>query len=479
MATKREKVRIFLLRPKAEIITKARHPRGVRPPYVLKYIEALLRRNKDFTLAFLDCFVDKYDFKKLINKTRHYQPHIICLYQVSFDKGFIERFILEVDKNLDTFFVLLGPGVVGMKLDSLPFKSKGNVIIMAGEAEERFIEFAEEFKNTKDYRQLIDRFSTSAPLKIEDLDKLPFPQYSSWEIRKYSFTYPLRVIKNLKWGHILSSRGCPHECIFCSPVMRESYGKESRLRSIKNIIKEIQYQKELGINVFAFDDDNFTTNKDWVISISEELIRERVNIPWIAHARIDDLDEEMLTIMKKAGCILLRLGVESGSEKIIQNLRKGESGQWRERVENIFRCARELGIGTVALFLIGSPDEDERDIIESVQLAKKINPDIIQVAFFTPYPGSSVYDTIKDKVSREKIGRFYHYSTPLINFSNISNERLCSWQSRFYKEFVLRPSFLIQHFKRFFLFYALNLGLFFGLLKSISKSIRHRVELPS
>ena len=471
MVDRNNKTRILLLRPKSDVIKESGHPRAIRPPYILKYIEALLKQDGGFDINFQDCLIHNMSFEDLITGVCNFKPHIICIYKMSFDRYFIDKFIARVRSELNPLFVLLGQGILDGNVDGVTSEER-NVISMKGEAEESFFALAKDVQKGENYPELAGKYNVSSFCYVDNPSRLPFPRYTKEEYKRYSFLYPLKCNRILRWGHILSSRGCPYGCIFCSPVMRESYGKKVRLRNAKEIVEEVIYQKNSGVNIFSFDDDDFTASREHVLFVCEELIDRKVDLPWIVHARVDEVDKEMLRLMKKAGCILMRFGVESASERVLLGLNKGNPREWISKSRQAFRDAKEVGLGTAALFFVGSPGERKEDIESSISFAKELDSDTIQVSFFTPYPGSSIYEKLKDSLKPSKIDKMYHYSSPVINLSEIDTISLIKLQKRFYKEFILRFSFLLRHLKRFFLFYLLNMRLTFALLRSACQMIK-------
>jgi radical SAM superfamily enzyme YgiQ (UPF0313 family) len=268
------------------------------------------------------------------------------------------------------------------------------------------------------------------PFVVDDLNDLPFPTYDQHELDSYCFSsYPLRMGKKAKWGFILSSRGCPYDCYFCSPITRKSFGKKVRTRTAQNVVDEMVHLRGLGVNVVSFEDDDLTAKKEHVQSICQEIKKRKLKMNWISHARVDELNPSLLREMQEAGCILLRLGVESGSDRVLQLFGKNPRGKdWRKTCKSVFREARRLGIATNALIIIGNPDETREEIEATINFALELNPDMIQVHFFTLYPGSRAYEEHKASVPRNEISKMHHYNLPLVNLSRLNSEEL--WNLR-------------------------------------------------
>lgn len=456
--------KILLVRPVAELIHTVGHPRDIRIPFLLKYMESLLIREGSYNTYLIDCMANHMDFEKLINLSIEYLPDIVILSSTTLEYSLTLRYAYLLKKSLDAIFILVGQDATASP-ERYIYSESPIDIVLRGESELSFMKLLQAINYNEDVSQIeglcMRNYSHPYLAIVRNLDDLPFPVFSREELRRYVFYYPLPVAKKIIWGHMLTSRGCPYNCIFCSQLIRESYGNEVRLRSHSNIVDEMLYLKEQGANVIAFDDDNFTTSKTHIIGICEEIIRRNLKIMWSAHARIDNCDKDLLKIMKEAGCVLLRFGIESGSEKIIRILEKTKDTiNWIERARDVFKIARKINLSTAALFLIGNPLENKKDIERSISLAKELNPDLLQVCFFTTYPGSPAYEKFKIKISSEDIKEMYHYRPPKLNFSNISTNELQNLYKKFYRKVLFKPKYIVNHIARYGLFYLYNKDIF-------------------
>jgi len=133
------------------------------------------------------------------------------------------------------------------------------------------------------------------------------------------------------------------------------------------------------------------------------------------------------------------------------------------------RSAQSYGISIAGLFMVGSPTETKEEMLDTIEFAKKLAPDIIQVSYFTPFPGTKAYDLYKNKIPNLRTEDLYHYNIPNFNLSGMSDDDLKNAQKLFYRKFLLRPSFIVKHIINNFLFYLTNRDIFFRLLKSLVK----------
>lgn len=436
------KKRVFLLRPESFKEQEGTHPRSCCVPWTLKYIQSLLKE-KNIPTKFCDLRAGVNSREDVFSLIDDYDPtHIVIqVNSLGYSSG---RQIMEKIKGLTQAEVI--------SIGQYPTYCKNPFevgIYFRGESELAVAKYI-----ATNNRELIDENKLNI---VDNLIELPFPHYEKQELNSYYYPYPLKMSKKAIWGSLLATRGCSYDCIFCTQILRESYGKKVRFREAGNVIEEIKYLKSLGANVISFEDDSFISSRKYTESICDCIIRENLNLPWICQARIDELDFELLKKMKQAGCILIRLGVESGSQRILELIKKTDRGQdWIERSKEVFSWSRQLGIATDAMFIIGAPTETEEEIGMSMQLARNLRPDMLQVCIFTPYPGAPAYQEYKDSLPPSLDNDLYHYDENTVNLSKVPNDKLMKLQKKFYRSVVFEPAFLLKHALNYTVFYFLN-----------------------
>jgi len=216
---------------------------------------------------------------------------------------------------------------------------------------------------------------------VKKLDDIPMPARNLLPYEKY-----IKFNRN----SIIATRGCPFQCLFCS--MHTVMGRNYRQRSATKVVDEIEYiKKTYNADFFSFDDDNLTLNSAFIIELCDEIIRRKINIHWNTPngVNINSLTYEGLSKMKAAGCYSTCLAIESGDEGILKIMRKNIS---LEKVKQVVDWCRELGIFTLAYFVIGMPGET----IESLEITKKfalsLPLDVINVFIASPFPGTEFFD---------------------------------------------------------------------------------------
>ncbi|MFC1632363.1 B12-binding domain-containing radical SAM protein [Candidatus Omnitrophota bacterium] len=464
--------RIYLIRMGSAMLRESGgQPRHFSPPFSLKYIQALLLE-KGKRVKLTDCLVNPQPLNQLLDDVLDWSASLVVVHSSIHSKKLALEFAALIKEKKDIPLIAVGQGPTANYV-GYSFPGSAFDVTLLGEPELEVVSLLGALSQGQTREEVKEKYykrlAKNEINTVSDLDCLPFPRYSTKEICDYQFFYPIRLNKKLRWGHLLSSRGCNYRCLFCSQVTRETFGDTVRFRSPFNVVNEMESLVSQGVNIISFDDDNFSFSKEHVSGICQEVLNRGLNIKWIAHARINELDFPLMGLMRQAGCIFLRLGVESGSSRIVELLRKNpNNSDWIEASKRLFGHARKIGIATNALFIIGNPTETESEIKETIRLAKLLKPDLIQVHFFTPYPGSLAYEQFKDKIGSEKknISEMYHYCTPQLNLSNVAFHRLLKIRAEFYRNFFLRAAFLSEHFLKYMFFYLRNINVGYKLSKS-------------
>ncbi len=231
---------------------------------------------------------------------------------------------------------------------------------------------------------------TAPRAPIADIDSLPLPAYNLFPMEKYK-THPPYGRKT-PYVNMITSRGCPFHCTYCSNSV---FGRKMRLQSPEKILSEMEFLiGKYHIKEIHFYDDCFTLNKKRTRTICEEILRRKMKVIWSCTTRVDLVDEELLKLMRKAGCWLIAYGVESGSPKILKEMEKGVTV---EQIEKSFKLTRKAGIRTLGYFMLGMPGETKETIQETIDVCFKIDPDYIAWGMLRIFPGSKIYNSFKEK----------------------------------------------------------------------------------
>src|SRR4030042_1833989 len=265
---------------------------------------------------------------------------------------------------------------------------------------------------------------------IEDIDTIPFPLHELFPLEQDTKNRPIREMV------IISSRGCPFNCEFCQPYLRNTFGMKIRYRSEKNVVDELEYvKKKHGAHIVVFNDD--MVNPVYIKKVCDEIIRRGLKILWRCQARAN-LDKSLIRLMKRAGCIGIAFGVESGSQKVLDAVDKRLKV---EDVAKVFRYCREIGIFTHAYLMVGNTSENMDDVRKTLELIRNIKPFSIGVSIATPYPGTHLFARLKKEGKLpEKIdwGIMHHMknNTIYIKVSELSRDEVIEAKNMLMEEFM-------------------------------------------
>jgi len=458
---------VLLLRV-SSLVDKVDHPQFFDPCYQLKYIEAGLAELGDVEVHSHDCWIRPLAVEELLALAASLRPDMVVVSSSSFDVDVANDFVRGLaERGLARAVVGIGQGGY-LNHDSADDRDAGYDAVMLGEPEEEFrVLFDRMRRDDGDWRrEYWKRYKAGHRYAVRDLDGLPFPRYTREELRAYRSIYPLRTFERVVWGFLIAGRGCPYACTFCSEVMRVSIGTKMRIRSGASVADEMEHLVRQGANVISFQDDSFASSKALVRNVCNELIARGSRIRWMARLRADEVDYELLSLMKRAGCIMLGIGVEAGSQRVIDRMKKTyQPKPWAELARRVFRWTRQLGIGTNAYYVLGNPTETYAEIEQTIELALELEADSIQVHFHTPYPGSADWAEFHGEFAKEHDAtRMFHYARPLFTMADTTPDELMELRSRFYRRYLFRPRFALRHLWHYGPFYLRNPGIFFTLL---------------
>jgi len=228
-----------------------------------------------------------------------------------------------------------------------------------------------------------------------------------------------------KVGPIISSRGCPWNCVFCFKAI---FGRHYRRRSPQNVVAEMKWQiNEFGVNEFEFLDDLFAVNRRWLDEFCEELDKNHINVPWRCHGRVNSLGREHMLKLREHGCYQIGFGVESGNDEILKDIKKNIT---TNQVRQAFEHAKEAGLLTIAYFMVGHRKDTHATIRQTVRFAKEIGPDMCGFGVLLPFPGSEVYSYVPEEIKYDWARYNSYYDRELLPIS------LCAVEPRDLRDYA-------------------------------------------
>lgn len=420
---------------------------NIMPPYGLLILSSYLEK-KNIKNEIIDLYAFPERKENLLKKIKDLKPtHIgITSTTSSFFDGYeIAKLLKENFEEIKIIFGGVHPTAVYEKILN-NFKEIDYIVV--GEGEETIYEIltSNNLESVKGIalRKDGDIIFTGRRKLIEDLDKLPFPAYH--KLKDFPLKYKLPIFNYPKSPSttFLTSRGCPYNCSYCD---RSIFGPTFRAHSSDYLIEHLKFLKKYynirHINIY---DDNFLLQKKRVIDFCEKILRENLKITFNCIGRANHLDEEVLKYLKKAGCWMINIGVESGDEELLKPHRtKPEI----ERIKEIVRKIKENGIRVKGLFMMGIPGETKGTIEKTIEFACQNPFDDLNVTKFTPFPGTPIYEKIKDYGDFEE-------DWPKMNCLNFvfipkgfKKDELEKYYDLFFKRFYGRPKMLLKYFSMF------------------------------
>ncbi|HAH20865.1 MAG: hypothetical protein A2Y00_03225 [Omnitrophica WOR_2 bacterium GWF2_43_52] len=389
------------------------------PPLGLAYLAGVLRFNYDVRI--LDALAEGYDFQEKISpgiirygmafteirkRIADFSPDIVgvsCLFSAQVENSLLAcRAAKEVSKSILTVSGGAHPSTVPQEM--LADSNLDFIVLQEGETS--FPALLQALEAKSDFSR-IDGIAFKKNGKIivnpkaameENLDTIPFPYWQALPIKKYfHINNPHGVaLSNVPFLPVITSRGCPFSCIFCS--VNNLWGRGYRKRSAENVLDELQYLIDsFGVREILFEDDNLTLDKQRAINIFAGMVERKFNLRWSVPngIAVQTLDEPMLELMKKSGCHSISIAVESGDEYILHKV----IGKPLElsQVKPIVEKARKIGLETTIFFVVGFPSETREQIKHTFTFSEKLGADNVNFFYATPLPGTALFEVCRKK----------------------------------------------------------------------------------
>jgi anaerobic magnesium-protoporphyrin IX monomethyl ester cyclase len=360
------------------------------PPLGLGYLAAYLREH-GISVDLIDCtFLSR---EEALEKVRRSNPRIIGIYSMFSMKGKAIEFADLLRRDCD----LLVAGGPLPTLNPQVFLQHFDTVVI-GEGERTMYEIVRATEGDADlsgvkgiaFKNGNETTFTPGRELIRDLDIIPFPSRELFDNQSYKNYYSRRYGYSVT--SMITSRGCPFKCDFCS---RPVFGDQVRTRSAENIVDEMETVLTLGYDRIWFTDDCFTLNRRRIFGICNEIIQRGIKIDWECLSRVDTINREALRRMRQAGCKRVFFGIESGNDSVLALMKKRATvKEAREAVQ----MGKTAGLEVGAFFIVGYPGETDKTILDTVRFASQLPLDYLSFTLPYPIPGTPLYERIKDKI---------------------------------------------------------------------------------
>ena len=388
---------------------------------------------------------------------------------------YVKWLTYEIKKMKPRTKIILGGGV-GASIPELAFDKMNIDFIVIKDGEKTIVELLDKLDNPSKvkgiyYKSDGEVHKTPERELIKDLDSIPFPAWDLFPMDVY--TNPTTHSGWRKKINMLYGRGCPFRCTFCW----HNFGYNNRLRSPDNVIEEIKLlKKKYEIKYVSFYDECLTTSKENVLDFCNKLIEGKFDIKWDCASRINLIDGKMLKVMKKAGCHYIGYGVESGSQMMLNSMRKGITV---EQAKKAILLTKKAGIMPHATFMIGTPGETRETIRETIKFCKEVRlPHRIEIFFTTPFPSTPLYEYAKEsgliKDEEKYIERLGDVADFVINLTDMTNKELIDLRNRAEKESSINLLKWVFDYYRYYGFSSLVKS---GIKKAINIGTRDKLPI--
>ena len=420
---------------------------NIVPPLGIAYIASVLKEI-GVEIKIIDCAIG-ISFNKLFDMILKESPDIVGI--TSTTPAFIKakKVASFIRENLHSTKILIG----GAHVTALPEEVMESGLFdigIIGEGELTIQQLFKNydgigFKNLQEIPGIIYRaekglHKTKPQDFIQNLDSIPFPARELLPHPKFYRPTPASC-RRVPYAVIMTSRGCPSQCTFCD---RKIFGQRCRMRSVENIFQEIEHLvSRYGVKEIRFFDDTFTLDKERVHRICDEFIKRRLKISWTCLTKTTCVDEPLLRHMKQAGCWQVLYGFESGDDRMLKLLKKGNTVESNKRAVQLTKRA---GLEVRGDFIVGTPGETWESLERTVRFAIDMKLDYAHFNKFIPFPGTELYRMLKAEgydFDFSKSTILDHKEIYYIN-PGMDREEFARFLDRANKRFYLRPSYILK-----------------------------------
>ncbi|MAH48165.1 B12-binding domain-containing radical SAM protein [Candidatus Pacearchaeota archaeon] len=445
-------VRVLLINPpllKSELYARgSEESASILPPLGLAYVAAVLKK-EGHEVEVIDGIAEDIRLEEIGKRAIAFD--IIGVESLTAFALRAHQTAAEIKKHSKVPVVMGGPHPTALPFEVINDKNVDFVVV--GEGEYTFLELVNNFKSIDKIKEILGLvyeddqkgavFTGHRPL-LKNLDELPYPGLHLFPMKKYKNS-ETRSAKQPALS-IITSRGCTFGCTFCN---KKIFGRVFRAHSAKRVVDEIEWLiQNFGARQISIWDETFTLNRKRVIEICNLLIERKLNIPWDCATRVDCIDYELLKKMKEAGCESISYGIESGSERIIESIKKGFT---KSQVITALNATRKVGIEIRTYFVLGFVGETIKDMKQTINFAKKLKPDYATFTLLVPHPQTEEYEeaikegTFDDHYWKKIVLPEYNFlKNPVYVPKGLTASQLLKIHMKAYRSFYFSPYTILK-----------------------------------
>jgi anaerobic magnesium-protoporphyrin IX monomethyl ester cyclase len=411
---------------------------------------AAVARERGHQVYYIDCQAEGVALPELLDKVKNIDPDLAVFYVEQIKVNVDFAIIKQLKRWQKAKVVFVGPFVTPLDREVMTLSPHLDFVIR-GEYDYAVADLADTMGNGGKIEDIPgitwrdgEEISQGKPMsRLTDLDSLPIAAYDLIDFSNYTES----VFIYHPAAAMATSRGCPYKCMYCW-FPQTIYSHRWVAQSPERMFEEVRQMVErFGVREIKIDDDTFEIDRQRVVDFCELLIRHNVKVAWAPQCRPDLVDEELLRIMKRAGCIRILWGCESASQEVLDKMKKGFKVA---DIEKATRLSQKLGIEVLNCFMLGFPWDTEETIRQTIEFAYELNAEFTQFAIPTPLPGTEFYKLAKEEgyVTATEWDYFDGSHRAAVSYPQLSHETLEFFSKRAYHEYYLRPQWLWLMSKR-------------------------------
>jgi radical SAM superfamily enzyme YgiQ (UPF0313 family) len=412
------------------------------PPLGICYLGSMLEKN-GHEVRIIDGQLGENTTSLILEVIKEFAPDIIGISSVLLSHKQTNQLARKIKaENPDIPLVLGGPHVYSLKEEVM--KEQSIDIAVYGEGEYTIldlVDYCKKDKELKDIEGIIfredDKVVVNRPRPfIHNLDEIPFPaRHLLQDLKRYS--NHILAHRREPMTSMITSRGCTGQCTFCDRV----FGNEYRFFSADYVLREIDELMDFTdnqIKEIEIEDDTFIVNRDRVVKICEGLIQRNYDLIWSCATRVSHLDLDLLKLMKKAGCWMIQIGIETGDKEVLKSIKKGIS---LERVKKVVNWSNEAGVEVKGFFMIGHHTDTAESIEKTIKFARSLKIHTANFAIGNPYPGTEYFELAqKHGTFNYDPDRYSAHKDSLIFVpSGLTANQLINYKKKAYRSFYTDP----------------------------------------
>lgn len=437
------------------------------PSIALAYIGAVLLQH-DFEVVGLDSFMACDEVGSMYEKITAANPDVLAVSLLTPAAPLVDRLLARLRLEKPGLIVVLG-NIHASVFHEYYLKKRLADYVIHHEGEATMLELMKAIREGRDISAikgisyLDDSGEVIKTSKREWIDKIALNEmpYPAWELFPVDMFKPdIRLQGKTKLSKtaevqalpILASRGCPHQCTFCSPI--NTIGRRYFMRTPESVIDEMEYfHKKWGVSTFYYMDLTFPLTEKMGLEFCDRLIERKLPIQWMCETRVSSVSYPLLKRMKEAGCARIDFGIECGNQKMLDSIKKGFTVQ---QVVDAVNAANRAGIETEGMFIIGLPNETVQDSMDAINFALSLNLDHIKLNIFVPYPGSEAYEQLSSRGELRTFNFDQYTSYPTYNAGAMAyvppgrtQEELMYLQKTGMRKAMFRKKVILRELKHF------------------------------